>query len=188
MQFKCVEDREIVYNGQQLRSHWIYEEFDLLGDSIVAFVGECCVSLDHMVDIEDVKNNAPIYSKRMLSFIIEHFDASIEETVLRQRLFMCIIQDAINKALNRNCVLRDGDDLYFEGGKVSVSIATISPVSGLIHVGLNILSENTPVKTAGLLSEMNINNTNDFAFQLLKSYTIEQQQIKNATYKVKPVN
>lgn len=188
MHFKYVDDREIIYNGQQLRPHWIFEEFNLLGDSIVAFVGECTVKIDHMVDLEDVKDNSPIYSKKMLSFIIEHFGASLEEIVLRQRLFMCIIQDALNKLLNRNAVLRDGDDLYFEGGKLSVSIATISPVSGLIHVGINIDSENAPVNAAGLLSEMNLNNTNDFAIQLLKSYTIEQQQIKNATYKVKPVN
>ena len=188
MKYKYVDDREVIYTGKQLRPHWAFEEFDLLGDSIVAFVGECCVKLDHMVDIEDVKNDAPIYSKKMLSFIIEHFGASIEETVLNQRLFMCIIQDALNNALNKNVVVRDGDDLYFEGGKVSVSIATVSLVSGLIHVGLNIDSKNAPVKAAGLLSEMNLNNINDFAIQLLKSYTIEQQQIKNARCKVKPVN
>ncbi|MGD9580596.1 MAG: DUF366 family protein, partial [Vampirovibrionia bacterium] len=125
---------------------------------------------------------------KMLSFIIEHFGASLHEVVINQRLFMCIIQDALNNYLKSVSIVRDGDDLYYQEGKLSVSIATVSVVSGLIHVGINIDSTDAPVNASGLLSEMKMDNINDFAIQLLKSYTIEQQQIKNATYKVRPVN
>ncbi|MGD9580006.1 MAG: DUF366 family protein, partial [Vampirovibrionia bacterium] len=68
MLYKFIDDREIIYDGTQLSPHWIYNEFGLLGDAIVAFIGECEVNLDHMVDLQDVKENAPIYSKKMLSF------------------------------------------------------------------------------------------------------------------------
>jgi hypothetical protein len=181
-------DHEVVYTGEQLRPHWIYRTFDILGDAIVSFIGKSEVNLDHMIDIQDVKASSPIYSTRMLHFIIEHFGASIEEIVLRQRLFICIIQNALNEAMGANCVVRKGDDLYYNDGKLSVSIATISPLSGLIHTGLNIESKDAPVKAAGLLSEMNLNNVNDLALRLMKEYTIEYNQIKNAGYKVKPVN
>ena len=64
-------EKEIKYIGSQLAPHWIYKNFHLQGDSIVAFVGEVEVKLDEMVDIEDVINNEPIYSKKMINFIIE---------------------------------------------------------------------------------------------------------------------
>lgn len=187
MEYKCISDREIIYTGEQLRSHWIYENFDILGDTVVSFVGEVKVDITHMVDIQDVKALAPIYSSKMLSFIVEHFGATIKETILRQRIFICIIQEYLNQVINEGRVERSGDDLFYKGGKLSVSIATISPLSGLIHIGINIDSKNAPVKASGLLSEMNINNVNNLALELMKRYTIEHQQITNASFKVKPV-
>ena len=71
---KLFIDKEIKYIGSQLVPHWIYKNFKLQGDAIVAFVGECEVKLSEMVDIEDVINNEPIYSKSMLSFISEQFN------------------------------------------------------------------------------------------------------------------
>ena len=86
-------DKNIKYIGSQLRPHWIYENFHILGDAIVAFIGEVDVKLDEMVDIEDVINNEPIYSKCMLNFIIEQYDISLTAMVLAQRLFISIIKD-----------------------------------------------------------------------------------------------
>ena len=77
-------DEEIKYIGSQLSPHWIYKNFNILGDSIVAFVGEVDVDLSEMVDIEDVINNEPIYSKYMLSFITEQFGVDLTEGVFRQ--------------------------------------------------------------------------------------------------------
>jgi hypothetical protein len=187
MKIKFFSDSEIIYTGEQLRSHWIYEKFNLLGDAAVAFIGEADVRLDHMVDLQDVKELAPIYSTSMLHFIVEHFGITVKEAVLRQRLFICIIQDLLNKELAANSVLRDGDDLFFDGGKLSVSIATVSPLSALIHIGLNIDSKNAPVKASGLLSEMNIKNINNLAIQCLRGYTIEHLKIESACCKVKAV-
>ena len=186
MQFKLLDD-QIDYHGKQLRSHWIYEQTGILGDTIVCFIGKSDVKIDSMVDLQDVKDNAFIYSEKMLHFIIEHFNATLKESILSQRLFICIIQNTLNNLLGGNYVDRKGDDLCYKGGKLSVSIATVSVVSGLIHVGINIDSKNAPVNAAGLLSEMNINNINDLAMELLKSYTVEQEQISYASYKVRSV-
>ena len=85
-------DKKIKYIGSQLAPHWIYKNFKIQGDAIVAFVGECEVKLTEMVDIEDVINNEPIYSKYMLSFITEQFNIELVEGVFRQRLLICIIR------------------------------------------------------------------------------------------------
>ena len=67
-------NEEIKYTGVQLAPHWIYKNYNIMGNAIVSFIGECEVKLDHMVDIEDVINNEPIYSIKMLSFIEENFN------------------------------------------------------------------------------------------------------------------
>ena len=129
-------DEEIKYIGSQLAPHWIYKNYKLQGDAIVAFCGECEVKLTEMVDIEDVINNEPIYSKYMLSFITEQFNVNLVEGVFRQRLLICIIKEELEK--RGIFVVRNGDDLMIDGRKLSVSIATKSQTSILIHTGLNI--------------------------------------------------
>ena len=117
-------DDEVKYIGSQLAPHWIYKNFKIQGDAIVAFIGECDVKLSEMVDIEDVINNEPIYSKSMLSFITEQFNIQLVEGVFRQRLLICCIKEALE---NRGFKIeRSGDDLFVNNKKLSVSIAAKS--------------------------------------------------------------
>ena len=81
-------ENEIKYIGSQLAPHWIYKNFKIQGDAIVAFVGECEVKLTEMVDIEDVINNEPIYSKYMLSFITEQFNVELVQYRRQVHLFV----------------------------------------------------------------------------------------------------
>lgn len=178
-------DEEIKYIGSQLASHWIYKNFKLQGDAIVSFMGECQVKLTEMVDIEDVINNEPIYSKYMLSFISEQFGVGLTEGVFRQRLLICIIKELLEE--KGIFVVRNGDDLMIKGGKLSVSIATKSITSVLIHTGLNILSEGAPVKAAGLKSELGIENIKEFALEVMKRYADEIDDIILAGTKVRGV-
>ena len=184
MKTKFIDD-EIKYIGSQLAPHWIYKNFKLQGDAIVAFVGECKVNLTEMVDIEDVINNEPIYSKSMLSFITEQFGISLSEGVFRQRLLMCIIKELLEK--RGVFVLRNGDDLIIDGKKLSVSIATKSITSVLIHTGLNIISEGAPVKASGLTSDLGISDIKTFATDVMKMYSDELEDIKSACTKVRGV-
>ena len=75
MKTKFIEE-DIKYIGSQLHPHWIYRNFKLQGDAIVAFMGECEVKLTEMVDIEDVINNEPTltYHNHLKSmvYIAEH--------------------------------------------------------------------------------------------------------------------
>ncbi len=184
MKTKFIKDK-IKYIGSQLTPHWIYKNFNIQGDAIVAFIGECEVKLTEMVDIEDVINNEPIYSKYMLSFISEQFGIDLIQGVLRQRLLITIIKELLEEYDIK--VVRKGDDLIINERKLSVSIATKSITSVLIHTGLNILSEGAPVKASGLTSELGITDIEDFALEVLKRYTEEIDDIILASTKVRGV-
>ena len=178
-------DTEIKYIGSQLSPHWIYKNFKIQGDAIVAFCGECEVNLTEMVDIEDVINNEPIYSKYMLSFITEQFNINLTEGVLRQRLLIAIIKELLEE--KGVFVIRKGDDLIIDGKKLSVSIATKSISSVLIHTGLNILSEGAPVEASGLKSELGICDIKNFAEEVMGRYIEEIEDIILASTKVRGV-
>ena len=155
-------DKEIKYTGIQLSPHWIYKNFNIIGNAVVAFIGECEVNLNHMVDIEDVINNEPIYSSKMLSFIEENFSSTLIEAVYRQRLLVTITKELIEKINPSVKIIRSGDDLYINKKKLSVSIATKSITSTLIHFGLNISAENAPVNAADLINDAGIKDISLF--------------------------
>ncbi len=178
-------DKDIKYIGSQLAPHWIYKNFKIQGDAIVAFCGECEVKLTEMVDIEDVINNEPIYSKYMLSFISEQFGINLTEGVLRQRLLVTCIKEALERRGIQ--VLRNGDDLFINGKKLSVSIATKSVTSVLIHTGLNILSEGAPIPVSALKTDLGIENIKEFAIEVMEKYSEELQDIILAMTKVRGV-
>ena len=184
MKTKFIEE-EIKYVGSQLAPHWIYKNFKIQGDAIVAFIGECEVNLSEMVDIEDVINDEPIYSRSMLSFISEQFGISLLEGVFRQRLLICIIKELLEE--KGVFVVRNGDDLMINNKKLSVSIATKSITSILIHTGLNIISEGAPVEASGLMSDLNISNIKEFAIEIMNRYVKEIEDIKLASTKVRGV-
>ena len=187
MKSKFIEN-EICYTGKELSPHWIYKNFNLKGDSIISFIGECDVKIDNMVDISDVLANSPIYSKKMLHFVVEHFNIPLIEGVFRQRLLVNITRDVI--LTNLSCsskIIRQGDDLFYNDAKLSVSIATKSILSVLIHLGININSQDAPVKAAGLESEMGLKNIRQIAEEILNGYCLENEQIIDASCKVRGV-
>lgn len=179
-----VSDKQLVYDGTQLHSHWIYNNFGLIGDAAVAFIGESNVALDMMIDLIDVHRKESIYSPLMLNFIIEHFNPDLELAIYRQWLFMALIKEELD--LFEITVNRMGDDLYYNKGKLSVSVATVSNVSSLIHIGLNINTEGTPIKTAGL-KELGIADIKAFADTLMVRYKRELEHIHEARCKVRGV-
>lgn len=183
MQSQFIE-KEILYDGTQLKSHWILENFGLRGNALVSFVGPCDVKLDRMVDLEDVIQKKPIFSESMLHFIVEKFDADLEKMILCQRLLVSQIQQELfQRGIS---VVRKGNDLFLDHFKLNVSIATASPVSTLIHTGINISSKNTPVPTKGL-ADFDLNPT-AFAHSVMKRFVEEMEEIRWARCKVRGVS
>jgi hypothetical protein len=182
MKTKYIE-QTICYTGEQLRSNYAYTEFDIIGDSMIAFCGPCDVSPDYMVDLKDLKDRASIYSESMVHFIIEYHDMDLEKAVLRQLMLATIVCETLNHEQAGICTRRCGSDLFHGDAKMSVSIATLTPLSSLIHFGINISSENTPVKTKGL-KDFGI-DPQEFARSVMKKYCEMQSGISIARCKVK---
>ncbi len=177
-------ENTILYDGSQLASHFAYRQLGLLGDSCVAFLGPCDVKVAALVDLEDVRQNAPIFSPRMVHFILESFSLDLKGGVFLQRLMMAALKDALEE-FGATGFRREGDDLYQGYKKLSVSIATRSAVSTLIHVGINVQTEHTPVPTVGL-SELSIPEV-DFAKKGLEGFKKEYEDSLLAACKVRGV-
>ncbi|AQS59125.1 DUF366 family protein [Desulforamulus ferrireducens] len=180
-------EQPLTYDGRQLSSLFAFRNFGLQGDSVVIFRGGCQVALTEMVDLADVRANAPIYSEDMLHFIIEHFEQDLEKTVIRQRLLIAIIKDVLQDKTGSQ-LTRRGDDLYLGTNKLSVSIATASPVSTMIHTGLNISSQNTPVPTVGL-ADLGLKEGDILSLgrSIAEAYVAETNSIHLARCKVRGV-
>lgn len=181
MKTKFIKE-SIKYTGNELAPHWIYRNYKIQGDAVVAFCGECEVHLEEMVDVEDVINNEPIYSKSMLNFIIEHFNIGLVEGVLRQRLLITTLKEVLEQTYSAK-VKRSGDDLFVDDKKLSVSIATKSLTSVLIHTGINIDPTGAPVAAIGLNS-LNVNDIEEFAKKVMTRYSEEIDDIIMASTKV----
>lgn len=177
-------EETITYTGHQLSSLWAYRNFGIQGDSIVCFRGPCRVETPEMVDMEDVLEGSEIYGTDMLHFIVEHFGEPLEKAVLRQRMLMAIIKDL----LGHPQMFRTGDDLFIGDRKMSISIATASPVSVMIHAALNVVSEGTPVKTVGL-SDLGYADSDvlEFGRKVCGLYRDEMKSVRMACCKVRGV-
>ena len=175
---------ERTYDGRQLRSHFALDTFGIVGDSAVAFVGPCRVELTEMVDLVDVRAGAFIASPRMVHFLVEHFGVTLVEMVLRQRLLARLAADELREKGVADLVVR-GNDLYADGRKASVCVATRSPVSCLIHLGVNVRTEGTPVPAFGL-AERGL-EAEPFARALLSRYARESADVDHAAAKVRGV-
>lgn len=182
MRYRLIKDEQ-TYTGEQIRSNFAYTTYGIVGDSIIAFCGPCDVKLKEMVDIEDLKAGKAIYSEYMLHFIIEHYEIDSEKIVLRQLLLTTIVKDAVNEIKGKNVVRRANSDLFDEDAKLSISVATVSPLSSLIHFGINITSTNTPVKTKGL-KDYDI-EPYEFANLIMDRYTKEIDKINVNRCKVR---
>src|SRR5262249_42713346 len=81
---------------------------------------------------------------------------------------------------------RDGDDLYYDGRKLTVSIAAPSSASSLIHLGINVDPAGAPVPAVGL-AELGI-RPRGLLQDLLTRYANELATAAHATTKVKTVS
>lgn len=165
---------DILYDGGQISSNWAYRVFGLEGDSIVAFQGECRIPFEKMIDIEDVKSRSAIYSKRMLHLIVEVFEHDLGRIILLQRLLAVIVKEELERRIGRS-LSREGDDLYDGDSKLTISVATLTPVSSKIHFGINIIAEGAPVDAKGL-HDYGV-TTEDFAGAVLERFTGEIEDI-----------
>ena len=146
-------DEVIAYDGSQLRAHWLLDRFGLVGDALCAFRGPCNVAYEEVADLEDL-DGPGIAADDMLQQLAPSSDVS-----------------------------RTGDDLYVGLGKLSISIATVSPVSALMHFAVNAQLGGAPVAIASL-NELAL-ECREFAHAVLARVREEQASITAARAKVR---
>ncbi len=181
MKFKRLKD-PILYDGSQIEPMWALKNFNIKGSSLISWIGPMNLEKDEIIDYEDV--GLEIKSDEMLHFMVEHFDcqpANLRLCYHRQRLLVTIIKDILeDMGLD---ITRDGDDLFIDRDKLSVSIATCSASSMKIHFGINLTTEGTPedVTTAGLRDQIE-GLVKETAFQIaektFKAYKMEINSIE----------
>ncbi len=174
--------QEFKYDGSQLKPLFNYLNHNLLGDSCISWIGGCDIPFSHMVDGEDLLQKAEIRGSRMLHFIFEIYDRELAVGVFLQRLFASILQKEIETKSGKS-LLRKGDDLYWEDKKMSISIATKSANSVLMHFALNVSNDGTPVKTCSL-EDFQI-DPQALASRSLQLISDEYEDIITATRKVR---
>jgi hypothetical protein len=183
------EKRRITYDGSQLSSHWIFRNYHVLGDALLVFRGPCAVSEEKMVDLEDVLRKEKIKSSDMLHFLVEIFGDELEKGVLWQRFLVVHLLEVLQKEALGEVFQREGDDIYLiRGGekkKLTISIATKSPVSILIHLGVNIDAKGAPVPAVGL-NDLKIAPFS-LARKVSQNFKSEFESVKKDALKVKPV-
>lgn len=182
-------EKKFAYDGSQLRSLYAYLEHGVQGPSIISWVGACSIPQEHMVDGEDLVANAVIRGDEMLHFIIEVFDRDLFSGVALQRIFASLAKDYIEVQAKSFFISqklhRDGDDIYLGENKLSISIATKSPVSTLVHFAVNVTNDGTPVKTL-CLKELGLDPAR-VAEDLMIAFRKEFISMMTATQKVRPV-
>lgn len=180
-----IKDRRIDYDGSAIRSHWAYRNFGILGNSLVVFRGKCDVKVEEMIDIEDLRQKKEIKSDDMVHYIIEIFDfPNVLLASALQKLFIAKLCELLGEYGIKTS--RKGDDIYVDGRKLSISIATVSPVSIKIHIGINVEAKGIPegVNAIGL-EELGILDIQEFMEKSGKALVEEFVKVKKDSLKVR---
>lgn len=151
------------YDGSQIDASWAFREFGIYGSSVVTWIGPVNITPDNLKDFADV--GLEIKSNYMVNFICEFFDcqpANMRIAYLRQRILVMIFREILSE--HGIMSKREGDDIFVDGGKLSISIATASLSSMKIHFALNLEDKGTPddVDTIGLYDIRDSNGEQTF--------------------------
>ena len=177
------------YDGSQINPSWAFNEFGIYGSSIVTWIGPVNITPNNLKDFADV--GLEIKSNAMVNFICEFFDqqpTNMRIAYLRQRLLVMIFREILfEKGV---ITTREGDDIFVDERKLSISIASISLNSSKIHFALNLEDKGTPndVETIGLYDigdVFNENNLKDLIFEVVNRFIEELETIEKDISKTK---
>ena len=157
-------DEIFEYDGSQINPSWAFQEFGIYGSSIVTWIGPVNITPDNLKDFADV--GLEIKSNYMVNFICEFFDQqppNMRIAYLRQRLLVMIFREILTEYGIET--KREGDDIFVDGGKLSISIASVSLSSAKIHFALHLEDKGTPddVETIGLFDIKDENGVQIFS-------------------------
>ena len=166
-------DEIFEYDGSQINPSWAFQEFGIYGSSIITWIGPVNITPDNLKDFADV--GLEIKSSNMVNFICEFFDqqpTNMRIAYLRQRLLIMIFKEILTEFGVKTT--REGDDIFVDGRKLSISIASVSLSSAKIHFALNLEDKGTPsdVDTIGLY-DIKVNGKQVFTEENLLDLVID---------------
>ncbi len=175
----------IKYDGSQIAPLWAYS-MGIKGDSIVVFHGAMDVTFENMKDLEDRRAKKTIRGDDLIHIIVERFDspASMRLAYYMQRLLVVCVKDVLEGHGIKT--IRNGDDLFIEGRKLTVSIASACISSEKIHCGINLTTRGTPedIKTAAL-EDFGIKDWKIIAQGIAEAFLHEIEDIEGDIVKTK---
>jgi len=185
-----VMDAPNTYDGSQIDPLWAYEYTDVRGDSILLFRGAMDVAAANVKDIEDEKNQKKIKGDCLIHFIVERFDSpvSMRQAYYLQRMLIVCAQDIL-RSFGVDAE-REGDDLFANDGKLTVSIATAGISSEKIHCGINLTGAGTPPEANAIgLSELGIDPDlwKDIGTAIAERFILEIEDIESDICKTRPL-
>ena len=177
-------DKNIKYDGEQLKPLTNYLKHRVLGNSMVGWLGACDVTVEHMIDGEDLLAGASIKADEMAHFVLELFDFPLKAAVILQRLMAEMSAEVIcGMSPQKPRFERRGDDLFFENKKLNISIATASSNSTLIHFAVNSKPTGAPVAIC-CLQDFGV-DAREFSSAFMEKVRVEFEDIIEASQKVR---
>lgn len=178
----------LCYDGSQIYPLWAYDNFGIRGDSIVLFQGPMKVIPTHMRDAEDMREGKTIAGDNLIHFIVERFNspASMRLAYYMQRLLILCIKEQLSE--HGIEAVRRGDDLFVQGRKLTVSIATCSTSCEKIHCGINITTTGVPEDVDAIgLKELGIRDAMEFAYRAATQFSQEIEDIEQDIAKTRGI-
>jgi len=168
-----------------MRPHWALNKFDLWGDSLVIFRGPMSVRPEDAIDLKELKRGTVFPKGDILHFIIEHFGDELERTILRQNILVSITEEKIvHRMESIQRILRWGDDLYDEDRRLTFTAVTPTPVSGKIHLGVCIDSDNEAA-FAGICEYAL--DPNELGEVIGNQYRADMRRLREKCWRMRPI-
>ena len=185
MQYKILKEKRPL-SGDEMLPHWAYRNFGLLGDSIVAFIGEFKVPPERWIDLESIMHDRRLPDTDMLHFVVEHFDNNLREGMLRQYVLVSILEE---KLLHRipndgHKLVRLGDDLFDGENRLSITAAGCTLVSVKLHMGIYL--EAGPARGVHGLGAYGVDPM-ELADVVISQYRTEMRRLSEKAWRMKPI-
>ncbi len=143
-----IDGRGMTYDGSQLERAFIHERYGVQGKAVLVTRGPMDVPPDKTVDTEDI--DSEIKGEDVLHVIVD--DPTVTDPItagLEQRLLVIVAKETIESATGET-LEREGDDLYHDGKKLTVSVFKPAGPGALMHLGINVTTEGVPVEATSL--------------------------------------
>lgn len=190
-----------LYSGIQLTPNYFRSKTKVLEtglSSIMFWNGPVDVAIEHMKDIDDVRENLSIKSSEMTNIVIQlqQWTDPVTATFIQRTLCRNVMQN-INLYLEKStlkdrCEI-DGNDIYLidrsldepVSRKLSVSIVSAIPNCAMIHFGYNVKSTEAPEGVViGALDQLGMSHLKDqLVRDIIYTFNLEFEDVVADAYK-----